>query len=160
MKPPPCLSSPIPAGNASHNVSQRPAWRRTLEEALLEIEGFNAILRRGDDLTPEEANVSPARHLVTPELIPATPTAPTKKARGTMEEFKAFAKGIGLPPSDGEAMFWKFEANGWKNGRNPVKDWQATMRQWKCSSYHPSQNQRNNGHGAPAQHTGPVRCIL
>lgn len=73
--------------------------------------------------------------------LPAKPD-PKKKARGTLEEFQAFAKSIDLPPADGESMYWKFEASDWKNGRNSVKDWRATMRQWKAAGYHPSQNKR------------------
>ena len=61
------------------------------------------------------------------------------KATGTLEEIKSFAVEIGLPASDGEAAFYKWEGNGWKNGTSQIKDWRMTMRSWKSSCYHPSQ---------------------
>ncbi len=78
------------------------------------------------------------------------PSARKSKARGTLEELKAFAVEIELPPSDGEAMFFKWEGNGWKNGSNSVKDWKATMRSWKASGYLPSQGQKGPVKSAPA----------
>lgn len=31
---------------------------------------------------------------------------------------------------DAERFFYYYESNGWKVGRNPMKDWQATVRNW------------------------------
>lgn len=61
------------------------------------------------------------------------------KSRGTLEEMKSFARELGLPETDGEAMFYKWEGNGWKNGAASVKDWKATLRSWKAAGYLPSQ---------------------
>lgn len=69
-----------------------------------------------------------------------------RKDRGTLEEFRAFAVEIGLPASDGEARFYGLESNGWKAGKNPVKDWKASMRTWKINGFHPSQ--KNGGMGS------------
>lgn len=81
-----------------------------------------------------------------PELLPAAKPDPKRKARGTKEEFEEFAKSIGLLASDGEAIFWKLVASDWKNGRQPVKDWKAMIRQWKASGWMPSQKgQKANG---------------
>lgn len=63
------------------------------------------------------------------------------KARCTLEEAKAFAKELGLPESDGESCFHKWEGNGWKNGTNSIKDWKATIRSWKSAGFLPSQKQ-------------------
>lgn len=57
----------------------------------------------------------------------------------SVEEVVQFCLSLSLLKSDGEAFFWGKEGNGWKNGSNPVKDWKATIRQWKASGYHPSQ---------------------
>lgn len=61
------------------------------------------------------------------------------KERAEIEELKAFAAELGLPESDGESMFHHWEANGWKNGKNPVKDWKAGFRKWMSSGWLPSQ---------------------
>lgn len=49
--------------------------------------------------------------------------------RPTREEVGGYAAEIGCIDPDG---FWDFyTANGWKVGRNPMKDWRATLRNWK-----------------------------
>jgi hypothetical protein len=62
------------------------------------------------------------------------------KAKGTLEELKAFAVEIGMPESDGEVCFHKWDGSGWKNNGKPIANWQATMRSWKGQGYLPSQN--------------------
>jgi uncharacterized protein YdaU (DUF1376 family) len=65
----------------------------------------------------------------------------TNRSTCTLDEAKAFARELGLPESDGESCFHKWEGNGWKNGTNKVKDWKATVRSWKAAGYLPSQKQ-------------------
>lgn len=43
-------------------------------------------------------------------------------------ELEAYAVQIGLPASDGASMFNHWEANGWMNGQNAIKDWRAGLR--------------------------------
>ena len=44
--------------------------------------------------------------------------------------------------------FWDYyESNGWRVGRNPMKDWRATVRQWQ------SRNQQGNGNGRTGNQT-------
>jgi hypothetical protein len=64
---------------------------------------------------------------------------PKPKSRGTIEEFRQFFASIGLPESDADYTFHKWQGNGWINGKNPIKDWRATARQWKTGNFMPSQ---------------------
>ena len=64
--------------------------------------------------------------------------AQKSKAKGTLLELKEFAVEIGLPESDGEHCFYKWEGNGWKNDGKPVMNWKATIRSWKTAGYLPS----------------------
>lgn len=75
------------------------------------------------------------------------PSFQTKKQKdkGTLEELKAFAKEQGCPESDGEALFYHWEGNGWKIGTNKIKDWRAAFRSRKAQGYLASQNQKPNG---------------
>lgn len=61
------------------------------------------------------------------------------RTRGTLEELRAYAVSLDLPASDGESMFDHWQANGWKNGSNTVKDWRAGIRKWKSQGWLPSQ---------------------
>lgn len=64
---------------------------------------------------------------------------PKSKARGTLAEFAAFAVEQGMPASDGEALYYNYEANGWTTGKKPLKDWRAGFLNWKAHKWHPSQ---------------------
>ena len=59
--------------------------------------------------------------------------------RGSLEEVCAFCIEIGLPESDGQSTFYKWEGNGWTNKGAPIKSWKATIRSWKSANYMPSQ---------------------
>lgn len=48
----------------------------------------------------------------------------------TTEECIEYGSQIGLSPDDSEHFFDHFESNGWRVGRNPMKSWQAAMRNW------------------------------
>ena len=47
-----------------------------------------------------------------------------------LEKVKEFFSEKGKSHSDVEKMFDYYQANGWKAGRNPMKDWQASARNW------------------------------
>lgn len=63
------------------------------------------------------------------------------KAKCTQKEAEAFCLSIGLPASDGAAMFLHWEEKGWAK----VKNWQLTIRKWQSFGYLPSQKQKKNG---------------
>lgn len=55
---------------------------------------------------------------------------------------------LGLPRTDAEAVFAKWQGNGWTNKGEPIRDWKATIRSWKLQGYLPSQKpQQQNGFG-------------
>lgn len=78
---------------------------------------------------------------------------PAKTAgKGTQAELEAYAVEIGLPASDGTAMFDHWTANGWRNGSTPSKCWKAGMRKWKGQNWMPSQKApRQNGFNGQRQ---------
>ena len=73
------------------------------------------------------------------------------KTRCSEVEAQAYVESIGLPISDGSWFFDKCEGNGWKNGGQPIKDWQATIRAWKRAGYIPSQ--KNGDSASPRPNT-------
>jgi hypothetical protein len=72
------------------------------------------------------------------------------KEKPNIDELRAFCKEIGLPETDGEATFWKWEGNGWTNGGKPIKDWKATIRSWKAAGHMPSQKPNGYSKAKPA----------
>jgi len=55
----------------------------------------------------------------------------------SQKEVEDFCTSIDLKPSDGEAMWLRWQAQGY----GKTRDWKATIRQWKIQGYHPSQKQ-------------------
>lgn len=51
--------------------------------------------------------------------------------RPEFSEMELYASKIGLPATEINSFYDYYEANGWKVGRNPMKNWQAAMRNWK-----------------------------
>lgn len=48
-------------------------------------------------------------------------------------ELEGYAVKIGLIVTEINRFFDHYESNGWKVGRNPMRDWQAAMRNWKIN---------------------------
>ena len=46
-----------------------------------------------------------------------------------MEEVVSFSQEMGIPV-DAQLFFDYYEANGWRIGKNPMKDWKAAFRAW------------------------------
>jgi hypothetical protein len=81
------------------------------------------------------------------------------KSRGTIEQFREFFASIGLPESDADYTFHKWEGNGWMNGKNPIKDWKATVRQWKAGRFLPSQKTLTPTSSRPIYESAPARLF-
>jgi len=83
---------------------------------------------------------------------------PRTKSICTLDEAIAFAVELGLPASDGEACFHKWEGNGWTNGGKKIKDWKATIRSWNAAGYLPSQKGPSTNQGQPTQAKFKLVC--
>ncbi|WP_086245275.1 hypothetical protein [Campylobacter devanensis] len=64
--------------------------------------------------------------------------SPSSFKKPSLEELESYAKEIEANFSVNQ-FFDYYEANGWKVGKNSMKDWRATMRMWK----HRSQSELN-----------------
>jgi hypothetical protein len=59
------------------------------------------------------------------------PQAASKFRKPEYPEMELYASKIGLPVTEINPFFDYYESNGWRVGKNPMKDWQAAMRNWK-----------------------------
>jgi hypothetical protein len=99
-------------------------------------------------------NVDSPRPRLRSSFIDQTVIHPRAKARGTLTQLKEFAIKLGLPESDGESCFDKWEGNGWKNNGKPIVCWQSTMRSWKSNRYMTSLKVEGGGKVKPDQFSG------
>ena len=73
----------------------------------------------------------------------------------SLEEVVAFCVSLGLPANDGESFFHGKEGNGWKNGKSPVVNWKATIRNWKAISEKPSKDDSTTSAAPPRKRQNP-----
>ena len=74
--------------------------------------------------------------------------SPSNFKKPSLEELESYAKEIEANFSVNH-FFDYYEANGWKVGKNSMKDWRATMRMWKHRSQ--SEINKQNTHKAKSQ---------
>lgn len=53
---------------------------------------------------------------------------------------------------DPEAWINHYESNGWKVGKNPMKDWKAAVRTWEKNNYQTTGNQNAKNNGSTSDH--------
>ncbi len=117
-----------PKASGLHTVLNGEPKPEAKESSPVSVSGLQSPLSDPDSFQPKET---------------------TPRERGTLEEISAFCVEIGLPKSDGEASFHKWEGNGWKVGNAQIKCWRSTIRSWKAAGYMPSQKQQPSKSVAP-----------
>ena len=100
---------------------------------------------------------------VEPESEAKTPPRATRAApkgaaftRPSLAEVQAYCQERALSGHravDPQAWFDHYEANGWRVGRNAMKDWRAAVRTWERNGHSP------NGNGKPASGKMDARMI-
>lgn len=75
------------------------------------------------------------------ETPPSPPVEPRKKTRfqkPTLEDVKAYCEEKGYEKVDPEKWISFYEANGWKVGRNPMKNWKSSLAYWQNNDFNAS----------------------
>jgi hypothetical protein len=54
----------------------------------------------------------------------------TSFQKPSLEEIASYFSELGSSDTESEKFFDYYQANGWKVGRNPMRDWRATARNW------------------------------
>jgi hypothetical protein len=81
------------------------------------------------------------------EKVDAVASRSSKFTKPTVQEIIGYV--IEIQAAVDARAFWDYyESNGWRVGRNPMKDWRATVRQWQ------SRNQRGEGNGSVVASAG------
>lgn len=133
----------------SHRVSHRVS--DTLQDKDKDKDKDQGVGVQGKGTEPDGRSDAPTPAPPPPNEqtdLPIDPATKKRKDRGTIEELREYAVEIGLPASDGDFMFEHWSFNGWKNGKEPVRDWKAGIRKWKLGGWLPSQKaQQSFGFG-------------
>ena len=92
------------------------------ENVTLELE---KELEKETEIETEEANASTCARACEDEKKPAK-----RFQKPTLDELIAYKQKANLALVDCEAFYDFYESKGWVIGKNPMKDWQAAMRNW------------------------------
>lgn len=97
-----------------------------------------------ENLTPNNNSIKNNSSSKSNSLNNTGPTAPRARfVKPTLDEIKAYCKER-RNAVDPERFLAYYESNGWKVGKNPMKDWKAAVRNWERNSYAPKP-QRDTG---------------
>jgi hypothetical protein len=107
-----------------------PGQREAVENWLAEAQVSGLVRRWQQNGSPETLDV---------ELVPQTASAesqcllPMSEARfkpPKLKEVHEYAASVNAPPNVAEDFWNYYAANGWRVGRNPMRDWRAAFRLW------------------------------
>ena len=75
----------------------------------------------------------------------------TRFQKPTLEEVKEYATRNGEAVTDPERFFEYYNANGWKVGKNQMKDWRAAFRMWESKDKTGTPSRRTGSRTQPAE---------
>lgn len=134
----------LESGQKSGHLSEECKDKSTPEiEIELEIEKeLDIEIENRYIYTASETDAEPP----TPTSRPDKPSA-KRFVKPTLEEVEAYCieRNNSIDP---QRFIDYYESNGWKVGKNPMKDWKATIRTWERSEYN------DNGGAKNAKHSG------
>lgn len=67
---------------------------------------------------------------------------PKNEGKPSYEELEAYCKEQGV---NAEEVWDYYESNGWRVGKNPMKDWKAVVRNWKRRQFSGASTKRQEG---------------
>jgi len=76
--------------------------------------------------------------------------AHSKFSKPSIDEVELYAKGIGYDTLNSQSFIDYYTSNGWRVGRNAMKDWKAAVRNWR------TRERNDNGERAGAVKAEPV----
>lgn len=117
-------------GNYNKSAYDRTIWYAVTKKG-------KSIYRKGKMENPKRENGLPEKGEPIPDIVPDNSLDNSIKRGGamrfcppTLEEVKAYASERGYAGFNAERFLAYYESNGWKVGRNPMKDWKAAVRNW------------------------------
>ena len=124
------------------------------------------ILHPAKNAPPQILPKTPADSAPEPSVEPSVQEGPSGASAGekllpdgsrksrpdTEQQMIAHCVALGLPPTDGQAIWAKWEGNGFTNDRKLMKNWHQVVRSWQLHGYLPSQRRRT-GTGPPGTPT-------
>ncbi len=133
------------------------------EQTRLRVAKFRALQNGNSEI------VTPALRGVTSASESESASVQGKRVQREREKHPTLEEVVDFLGSETTGTeFWDYyESNGWRVGRNPMKDWKAAARRWKRTNYgankrHTTESSRNIGtanEGKSAQYQGVAKIL-
>lgn len=134
-----------------HNYIQKDRYKETVylkEKSMLGLNDNKAYTECIQDVYNTDTQVSIGKVSQEIELEKGKSedkkTARTRFTPPTLEDVKAYCIERGNNV-DAQRFIDYYTANGWKVGKNPMKDWKASVRTWERNSYNDKASQQQSG---------------
>lgn len=134
-------------GKGSTEADRRRVYDRKIaqEKELLKVESVRNLQEISEKSTPE-IEIELEKDIEIEKEIDSSASTTTKRKRfekPTLSEIKAYCIERGNKV-DAQHFFDYYESNGWRVGKNSMKNWQAAVRTWERSEYRKPNSKKNS----------------
>ena len=121
-------------GKGSSEADRKREYRQRIETDRTNVQ---TNLRQISEKSPPEIEIELEKEIKIEKEIHSSASTTTKRKRfekPTLSEIKAYCIERGNKV-DAQHFFDYYESNGWRVGKNSMKNWQAAVRTWEKNSY-------------------------
>jgi len=130
-------------GKGSSEADRKREYRQRIETDRTNVQ---TNLRQISEKSPPEIEIELEREIKIEKEIDSSASTTTKRKRfekPTLSEIKAYCIERGNKV-DAQHFFDYYESNGWRVGKNSMKNWQAAVRTWERSEYRKPNSKKNS----------------
>ena len=130
-------------GKGSSEADRKREYRQRIETDRTNVQ---TNLRQISEKSPPEIEIELEKELKIEKEIDSSASTTTKRKRfekPTLSEIKAYCIERGNKV-DAQHFYDYYESNGWKVGKNSMKDWKAAVRTWERSEYRKPNSKKNS----------------
>lgn len=130
-------------GKGSSEADRKREYRQRIETDRTNVQ---TNLRQISEKSPPEIEIELEKEIKIEKEIDSSASTTTKRKRfekPTLSEIKAYCIERGNKV-DAQHFFDYYESNGWRVGKNSMKNWQAAVRTWERSEYRKPNSKKNS----------------
>lgn len=130
-------------GRGSSEADRKREYRQRIETDRTNVQ---TKVREISEKSPPEIELELEKEIKIEKEIDSSASTTTKRKRfekPTLSEIKAYCIERGNKV-DAQHFFDYYESNGWRVGKNSMKNWQAAVRTWERSEYRKPNSKKNS----------------
>ena len=94
-------------------------------------ESNGEVTESNGEVTESNDRVTPNRDIAEAEAEAEAETKNKRMAKPSVSQISEYGKTLDPPFTKSESFVSFYESNGWRVGKNPMKDWKAAVRTWQ-----------------------------